>query len=344
VDTDIANELDVEGEERLYRAMRWCWHPVAYASEVGDERPIRVTLLDEALALVRLAGEVRCFQDLCCHRGTAISLGWVEHEQIRCAYHGWTYGPDGVCTQIPARFGSNIPSRARLRSYRVAEANGLVWVCLEDAPRFEIPRFPEVMDPSFRTVQIPAYEWDASAHRRMENFVDFAHFAWVHDGLLGDREHPEVPEHDVWREGEELRFSQHVVEPLEGATKASLDLGESLVDVENTYRLTMPLTIYLDRRFPGDHHYILTMSASPIGRKRTRSFSLIVRNYALNRDDAEFVDFEQVILDQDRPIVESQRPEQLPVDLSAELHVRGVDKVSLEYRRWLIELANGSRV
>jgi hypothetical protein len=37
--------------------------------------------------------------------------------------------------------------------------------------------------------------------------------------------------------------------------------------------------------------------------------------------------------------VESQRPEELPIDLSAELHVRGADKVSLEYRRWLIELA-----
>jgi len=38
--------------------------------------------------------------------------------------------------------------------------------------------------------------------------------------------------------------------------------------------------------------------------------------------------------------VESQRPEQLPFDLSAELHIRGVDKVSIEYRRWLVELTN----
>jgi hypothetical protein len=29
----------------------------------------------------------------------------------------------------------------------------------------------------------------------------------------------------------------------------------------------------------------------------------------------------------------------LPFDLSAELHIRGVDKVSIEYRRWLVELA-----
>jgi hypothetical protein len=28
----------------------------------------------------------------------------------------------------------------------------------------------------------------------------------------------------------------------------------------------------------------------------------------------------------------------LPVDLSAELHIRGIDAISLEYRRWLVEL------
>jgi vanillate O-demethylase monooxygenase subunit len=169
--------------------------------------------------------------------------------------------------------------------------------------------------------------------------VDFAHFAWVHEGLLGSRDHPEVPEHEVWRESPELRFFQRVVEPLTGATKQQLRTDDSFVEVENTYRLTIPLTIYLDRKFPGNNRYILVMTASPVGPKVTRSFWFIARNYALDQDDQDFVAFEDEILDQDQPVVESQRPEELPVDLSAELHVRGADKVSLEYRRWLIEIA-----
>jgi vanillate O-demethylase monooxygenase subunit len=44
-------------------------------------------------------------------------------------------------------------------------------------------------------------------------------------------------------------------------------------------------------------------------------------------------------LEQDRVVVESQRPEELPIDLASELHIKGVDRVSIEYRRWLIELA-----
>ena len=57
--------------------------------------------------------------------------------------------------------------------------------------------------------------------------------------------------------------------------------------------------------------------------------------------DQGFVDFQQVILEQDRVVVESQRPEELPIDLSEELHIKGVDRVSIDYRRWLGEIANG---
>ena len=38
-------------------------------------------------------------------------------------------------------------------------------------------------------------------------------------------------------------------------------------------------------------------------------------------------------------MVESQRPEGLPIDLSEELHIKGVDRMSIDYRRWLGEIA-----
>jgi hypothetical protein len=80
------------------------------------------------------------------------------------------------------------------------------------------------------------------------------------------------------------------------------------------------------------------MSASPTGRSRVRSFTFHARNYDLDGNDAQYVDFQELIVSQDLPVAESQRPEELPMDLSAELHIRGVDKISLEYRKWLVEL------
>ena len=353
---ELVNELDVAGEGRLYRAMRGYWHPVMYAADLGAG-PKRVELLGEQLVVCRLAGAVRCFPDLCVHRGTALSLGWVKDDQLQCPYHGWTYGPDGACTSIPARFGITIPKRARLQTYLVEERHGLIWVCLAEEPRFPIPDFPEVADPSFRVVAGPPYDWQTSAHRRLENFVDFAHFPWVHEGILGSRDHPEVPDHEVARSGPTLQFGRRTREatsrPAAGATgengpdddAASLRFGTAdgppaIIDVAYDYVLSMPLTIRLERRFLEDRRYVLFMTASPAGPKLTRSFWFQARNYALDQDDRSYQELEALVLNQDRPIVESQRPEMLPVDLSAELHIRGADRVSVEYRKWLIELAS----
>ena len=73
----MANPLDVAREMRLYRALRHFWHPVMYSSEPTDQ-PRQVFLLDEQLVLIRLGGAVRCFADLCVHRGTPLSRGWQE--------------------------------------------------------------------------------------------------------------------------------------------------------------------------------------------------------------------------------------------------------------------------
>ena len=178
--------LDASGEARLYGELSNLWHPVAYSSALAAGGPIPATLLGEPLALVRLGGRVRAFRDLCAHRGTAISLGSVEGDQLRCAYHGWTYGPDGGCTEIPSRFGTRIPPEARLTSFRATEASGMIWVCLSGEPRMPVPDFADYGDDRFRFVEISPYDWACSAARRLENYVDFAHFAWVHDGLLGE--------------------------------------------------------------------------------------------------------------------------------------------------------------
>ena len=126
--TDI--HLDVAGEARLHRALRRCWQPVCRVSELG-EKPLAVTLLDEQLVVVRLGSETAAFPDLCVHRGTALSLGWVDDGSqpapdgsgtvgeacLVCAYHGWSYDRRGVVRRIPAVHGRAIPNRARVARF-----------------------------------------------------------------------------------------------------------------------------------------------------------------------------------------------------------------------------------
>ena len=117
----MENVLDRAGEEALHVALRRFWHPVMWADELTDG-PKPATLLDEPIVVVRLGGEVAAFKDLCVHRGTALSLGWVEDEHLVCAYHGWTYDSNGVCTRIPSTHGDNIPRKARLIRFRATSA------------------------------------------------------------------------------------------------------------------------------------------------------------------------------------------------------------------------------
>jgi vanillate O-demethylase monooxygenase subunit len=334
-------DLDQAGEAALYRAVRRFWHPVMYAADLKD-RPAKVFLMGEQLAVMRLGGQVRAFADLCVHRGTALSLGRIEGEELRCAYHGWTYNAEGACTRIPARFGLNIPPRARLRPYLAAEKCGLIWVCLEDEPEYPLPEFPEWDNPHYRVVAVPPYEWNVGSARRVENYVDFAHFAWVHDGLLGDHNRPEVPDHEVWREGAELRMKIEVTQPPSGGQTKGLGPEGGDVRASSQYRIFIPYSIWLHQTLNNnpDYNFVLFMAASPLGQKRTRAFTFIARSHDLGGNDQKYVDFQELIVSQDKPIAESQRPEELPVDLSAELHIRGVDRVSIEYRKWLIELAN----
>ncbi|MCI0622692.1 MAG: hypothetical protein L0387_13705 [Acidobacteria bacterium] len=53
---------------------------------------------------------------------------------------------------------------------------------------------------------------------------------------------------------------------------------------------------------------------------------------------AKRYDLDVFIMQQDKVIVENQHPEQLPLDLSEELHIKGPDAVAIEYRRLLAEL------
>jgi len=323
-----ANELNREGEAALYESLRTMWHPVAASADLA-ESPLRVLLLDEPLVVVRLNGQICAFPDLCLHRGTALSLGWVEDGQLRCPYHGWTYGSDGMCTGIPAHHGTKIPKRACLRALRVTEALGLIWVCLDDQPLFDVPSYPEFHDPNFHVLRMPVYDWNCSAARRVENFVDLAHIPWVHDGIIGRRDEPEVPEHEVWREGAELRMAAAVKEPASVKTGASFTASV-------TWRLIMPFTVVWNQELPDQRHFGGFIAASPLGRKLTRTFTLRHLNYEV--EETKLLELEQVIAEADRVIAESQRPEELPVDLTAELHIRGADRISIEYRKWLIEI------
>src|SRR5262249_2792204 len=98
------------------------------------------------------------------------------------------------------------------------------------------------------------------------------------------------------------------------------------------YELHLPYTIVLRLGWGGDEGMVYLFASQPVDRERCIGYVLIGRNYNLEQPDTVLQEFEDVIFNQDRRIVESQRPEIVPFDLADELHLR-FDAVAVAYRR-----------
>jgi phenylpropionate dioxygenase-like ring-hydroxylating dioxygenase large terminal subunit len=314
-------------------ALRAAWHPVAYARELG-RGPRAATLLEEPLVLWRdSSGVAHAFRDLCVHRGTALSLGSVQGDEIVCAYHGWRYRGDGACTAIPQLADpARVPARARAAAYRCAERHGLVWVAL-DEPRWPLPEVPELGDAAWRVVETGPFSWRCDASRQVENFTDFGHFAFVHRGLLGDPDQPVVAPHEVAVDGHVLRYAYGRPDQANTDAFPVFTAGERTEDMRRTrYALHLPYTIVEHIDWGGADRMVYFFVSQPVSADRCTGYCLVARNYNLDQPDQVMQEFERTIFGQDQRVVESQRPEQVPFDLAAELHLT-FDAVAVAYRR-----------
>jgi phenylpropionate dioxygenase-like ring-hydroxylating dioxygenase large terminal subunit len=315
------------------RALRACWHPVGSASELGDQ-PLPADLLGEPLVLWRgPGGDPRVLSDLCVHRGTALSLGSVKGEKLVCPYHGWRYGADGRCVAIPQLEDSTrVPAKARVPAFRAQERYGLVWVALEE-PRWPLPEVPELEDSGWIVVPAGPYRWQADAGRQVENFTDFGHFPWVHPGLLGDPDRPVVPRHEVRTEGHVLHYS--IVRPEAANSEDFPVFANALAgppERRSRYELHLPYTIVLRLGWGGERGMVYFFASQPVSADRSTGYVVIGRNYNEDQPARVIQDFEDTIFGQDQVIVESQRPERVPFDLAAELHLK-FDAVAVAYRK-----------
>jgi phenylpropionate dioxygenase-like ring-hydroxylating dioxygenase large terminal subunit len=303
--------------------LRDYWHPVVRLSDLHD-RPVPFTLLGEKIALYRVGDRPVALQDLCIHRGSPLSLGWLEGETLVCGYHGWAYGPDGACVRIPSLPpGRSIPRKARAVAYRAEVRYGLVWVCLGE-PRQPIPTYDAWDDERMAKVLYEPFRWQANAARVVENVLDFTHLPWVHNGYLGSREQPVYPE----------------VSPVVTDAGLTYQLDDPTNDTTRHYRLSVPFTVELTvtPHTSEGHTYSMLFSCAPISSRETVQWFFTARNWSLDKPDLEWAEFDAVVMRQDQAIVETQRPEELPLDLTEELHLRGTDAGALEYRRLLKRL------
>ncbi len=308
------------------------WHVVARSDAIGDSQVAGARLLGEDLVVWRRDAEVMVWRDLCVHRGTRLSLGQVTRLGLECPYHGWTYDRSGRCVHIPSRPDQRPPSKACAIVYQAIERHGLVWASL-GRPTGPVPPYEEWDDPAYRHVLGGPYPIRAAAPRVIENFLDASHFPFVHDGILGSRDHAEVGDYEVVTQADGItaRDIRTWTPDPDGSGEARTALW--------LYRVLRPLTAYIRLSVPGGgpQRYTMFFAVTPVDAHNSVGWMWNSMNYNHDMPDEDFAAYIDEIVGQDIGIVESQRPELLPLDLQAELHVRA-DKTAIAYRRWLKDL------
>lgn len=305
------------------------WHPVATLTQLEAQPVLGARLLGEDIVVWKSSDGVHAWQDLCIHRGTRLSLGKVTGNELICPYHGWAYNAEGRCVRIPAHPHQAPPTKAVAQTYRAQVRYGLVWVALGE-PQHDIAPFPEWDDPAYRKILCGPYRVHASGPRIVENFLDVGHFPFVHEGILGDQAHPEIEDYEA-----EITSEGVVAKGVRVYQPNGYGDGKG-GEVEYVYKALRPLTAYLLKESAGPRFSIL-LTITPHDLVDSTAWMWMAMNYGHNIPERELIAWQDTIFGQDAPILQSQRPELLPLDLQAELHLRS-DRTAIAYRKWLRQL------
>src|SRR5215469_5572918 len=78
------------------------WHCLGLAQPLRDGSPHAVEAFGTKLVVFAdAAGELHVLDAYCRHIGGDLSRGTIKGDTIACPFHGWRWGADGKCANIP---------------------------------------------------------------------------------------------------------------------------------------------------------------------------------------------------------------------------------------------------
>ena len=330
------------------------WYPMVRSEDLSAEKPEKVKVLGLNFAVFRdKEGIARTISDTCTHRGGSLAGAWQLPTQPRivdgcivCPYHGWEFGGDGECKNIPSiGYGTKPPARAKVDSYPTVEKYGIVFAFLGDLPENERPPLIEVKewgDPKWRANSVLVLDVPFHFERSIENGIDpaqneFVHPTHGHSAI--NRETYKVREHDVIEGDQKLgiMFKHRYAAPglQHNETYKSVSANAPAQDIyagTETYGPAAMITTIEPTAGMAFRQYFIEQ---PVDETRTRIFFVNMRNFMLDaKNDGPIHARNKVIAQQDIETLSGVYPVRTPIPNTREVHMPA-DKAVVGYREWL---------
>ncbi len=181
INTELLGECESKDQAPLPFPMGW--YSVERAHNLLKGQVKAIYAFDRELVLYRTReGQAVVLDAFCPHLGAHLGHGGrVIGEDLRCPFHGWKFGPEGECTEIP--YCEDIPERARLRKWHVSETNGDIMVWFHpagEAPAWDMIEVPELSSDEWSEPQYWEFTIPNHVQNIAENVCDPEHFQYVH--------------------------------------------------------------------------------------------------------------------------------------------------------------------
>jgi len=167
-------------------------------------KPFATRLWGEPLVVYRDdQGGLVAMADVCPHRSVPLSMGRVEEGELVCMYHGWRFGQDGQCVDVPTlkttsaddetvKYGTGsgkflkTVTSANCGNHRaVVEHEGLVYVWSGNLLEADTSLLPSRRKGDMETVPIDTVlDYAVDYSYIVENNLDSPHLFYLHDGSV----------------------------------------------------------------------------------------------------------------------------------------------------------------
>lgn len=316
-----------------------CWYAVAAVDQTSDG-PLSVDIRGNAYVIWRGADhQLIAALDRCTHREARLSQGTVNGGCLQCPYHGWTFGDEGRCVDVPSSGeDSAIPPTAHLAPVSAAEQYGLVWLCPGE-PKYAIPHLDVDQDSSFTRLNTGMQIWNCAATRMIDNMLDVAHFPFTHAGTFGLEQEKEVPHFSLTQLDDTFHgYEYSVVINNEGEAKAMSGGGEDVISLNMSTGFALPFSVRSTMSYENGIEQVLFMTAAPMSAERSYFTFVLWRNDEVSETGQAIVHFELEVAKEDQAMLENLTGE-LALDRGDLVDVQS-DKASVEWRRQYRQLVS----